>query len=70
MCLSTAWELGGQGDKRLLCEYVSNISIGEDMITLTDLMGRETKVSGFLESVDLVKNAITIRTKAEEAKAG
>jgi predicted RNA-binding protein len=40
------------------------------MITLTDLMGRETNVFGSLESVDLIKNAITIRTKAEEAKAG
>jgi predicted RNA-binding protein len=61
MCLSTAWGLGEQGDKRMLCEYVSSISVGRDAITLTDLMGRETIVSGSLESVDLVKNAINIK---------
>jgi predicted RNA-binding protein len=69
MCLSTAWELGEQGDRRMLCEYVSGISIGGDTITLTDLMGRETVVSGSLESVDLVKNAINIKVKAGANKA-
>jgi predicted RNA-binding protein len=64
MCLSTAWELGERGGKRMLCEYVSSISVGGDTITLTDLMGRETIVSGSLESVDLIKNAINIKVKA------
>ncbi|MDR0877572.1 MAG: CooT family nickel-binding protein [Treponema sp.] len=62
MCLSTAYALGEKdGAKNMLCEYVSNIKILGDTITLTDLMGREVVVSGSLESVDLVKNAITIK---------
>jgi predicted RNA-binding protein len=69
MCLSTAWELGERGDRHMLCEYVSSISIGGDTITLTDLMGRETIVSGSLESVDLVKNTINIKAKAGADKA-
>jgi predicted RNA-binding protein len=63
MCLSTAWELGEQGANKMLCEYVSTIGIMGDTITLTDLMGRELVVSGSLQSVDLIKNAITIRVK-------
>jgi predicted RNA-binding protein len=70
MCLSTAWELDQFGSRKMLCEYVSNISVGGDTITLTDLMGRELVVSGSLQSVDLVKNAITImaggRRKGDE----
>jgi predicted RNA-binding protein len=54
----------------MLCEYVSNISVGGGIITLTDLMGRELTVSGSLQSVDLVKNAITIRAgEAEKQEA-
>jgi predicted RNA-binding protein len=60
MCLSTAYELGGNGERKLLCEYVSIIKVAGDTITLTDLMGQELSVTGALESVDLVKNAITI----------
>ncbi|GHU80865.1 hypothetical protein FACS189468_1840 [Spirochaetia bacterium] len=43
-----------------------------ETITLTDLMGREISVTGSLESVDLVKNAITIKamTSGAEKTAG
>jgi predicted RNA-binding protein len=61
MCLSTAYELGEGGTRKQLCEYVSVIKVAGDTITLTDLMGQEISVTGELESVDLVKNAITIR---------
>jgi predicted RNA-binding protein len=61
MCLSTAYELGAGGERAQICEYVSNIKVAGDTITLTDLMGVETKVSGILEGVDLIKNAIVIR---------
>jgi predicted RNA-binding protein len=60
MCLSTAYELGGDGTRKLLCEYVSVIKVVGDTITFTDLMGQELSVRGALESVDLVKNAIII----------
>jgi predicted RNA-binding protein len=50
--------------KKQLCEYVSGIKVAGDTIVLTDLMGQELSVKGALESVDLVKNAITIRPAA------
>jgi predicted RNA-binding protein len=61
MCLSTAYTLGEGGERRQICDYVSGINVSGDTITLTDLMGIETKVYGLLEAVDLVKNAILIR---------
>ncbi|MDR0710221.1 MAG: CooT family nickel-binding protein [Spirochaetaceae bacterium] len=61
MCLSTAYELGAGDERKQICEYVSNIKVSGDTITLTDLMGIEINVSGILEGVDLVKNAILIR---------
>jgi predicted RNA-binding protein len=61
MCLSTAYELGEGGERRQICEYVSNIAVSGDAITLTDLMGIEILVYGIVESVDLIKNAILIR---------
>jgi predicted RNA-binding protein len=61
MCLSTAYELGEGDMRKEICEYVSNIKVSGDTITLTDLMGVEMNVSGILEGVDLVKNAILIR---------
>jgi predicted RNA-binding protein len=61
MCLSTAYELGEGDERRQLCEYVSNITVSGDTIILTDLMGVDLRVSGVLEGVDLVKNAILIR---------
>ncbi|MDR0876596.1 MAG: CooT family nickel-binding protein [Treponema sp.] len=50
----------------MLCEYVSNINVRGNTITLTDLMGRELVVAGSLQSVDLVKNAITILAQSRE----
>jgi predicted RNA-binding protein len=63
MCLSTVYELGAAGDKRLLCEYTSNVTVAGDTITMTDLMGKRLQVTGALQSVDLVKNTILIRPK-------
>jgi predicted RNA-binding protein len=54
------------GSRKMLCEYVSNISVGAGAVTLTDLMGRELVVPGSLQSVDLVKNAITIMAQSRE----
>ena len=62
MCLSTAWELDGGGDKKMLCEHVAGLSVAGNTITLTDLMGKEISVNGILRGVDLIKNTITIST--------
>jgi predicted RNA-binding protein len=67
MCLSTAWELDGAGDKKMLCEHVAGLSVAGNTITLTDLMGKEISVSGTLRGVDLIKNTITISTAAAAA---
>jgi predicted RNA-binding protein len=61
MCLSTAYELGAGDERKQICEYVSSIKVTGNTITLTDLMGVEMSVSGILEGVDLIKNAIVIR---------
>jgi predicted RNA-binding protein len=63
MCLSTVYELGAAGTRRVLCEYTSTITVAGDTITMTDLMGRELRVTGALQRVDLVKNTILISPK-------
>jgi predicted RNA-binding protein len=60
MCLSTVYELGMGGTRKLLRDYVSSVSVSEDTLTFTDIMGEELAVTGFLRSVDLVKNIILI----------
>ncbi|MDR3160542.1 MAG: CooT family nickel-binding protein [Spirochaetaceae bacterium] len=60
MCLSTVYELGAQGDKRLICEHTSSLRVQGDRIVLVDLMGSEVSVPGTVQSVDLVKNTIFI----------
>jgi predicted RNA-binding protein len=51
----------------MLAEYVSDLRVAGDIITFTDIMGKETKVSGTLQRVDLVKNAITIAGLPQKA---
>ncbi|MDR0721538.1 MAG: CooT family nickel-binding protein [Treponema sp.] len=60
MCLSTVYELGTEGSPRMLAEYVRDLRVTGDILTFTDIMGKETQVSGALQRVDLVKNAIII----------
>jgi predicted RNA-binding protein len=69
VCLSTAYELGAGDERKQIREYVSNIKVAGDVITLTDLMGVEINVSGALEGVDLIKNAIVIRPLSPKAAA-
>ncbi|MDR1949573.1 MAG: CooT family nickel-binding protein [Spirochaetaceae bacterium] len=63
MCLSTVYKLGEGGTKQLIAEYVSSVTLSGDTLTLTDIMGKEILVSGFLETVDLVKNIIIIHDR-------
>jgi predicted RNA-binding protein len=60
MCLSTVYELGAKGDRRLICEHTSSLKVLGDRIVLVDLMGSEVSVPGTVQSVDLVKNTILI----------
>ena len=59
MCLSTVYEVVDGGENKV-CEYVSSVSVGEDSVTLVDIMGLETVVKGRITAVDLVKNTIRI----------
>ena len=59
MCLSDAYELVG-GERRLLMNYVSGISIEDGSVTLTDMLGARKVVAGTLKSVDLTRNEIVI----------
>ena len=59
MCLSTVYAIV-DGSQNKVCEYVCNIKIDGNDITLTDIMGSETKVSGKIMSMDFVKNQVLI----------
>ncbi|MDR1217346.1 MAG: CooT family nickel-binding protein [Oscillospiraceae bacterium] len=59
MCLSSVYEVK-DGGETLVCEHVSGLTSGSGSVTLTDIMGVETVVTGAVTSVDLVKNIIRI----------
>jgi len=61
MCLSTVFAVI-DGNENKVCEYVCNIDIDGRNITLTDIMGAETKVIGTLKSMDFVKNRVIIES--------
>jgi predicted RNA-binding protein len=60
MCLSTVYTLGENGARQVLGEYISTLSVLDNMVTISDIMGKEQKVPGLIQSIDLVKNAIVI----------
>jgi predicted RNA-binding protein len=68
MCLSTVYKLGEGGTRQMLAEYVSSITVSGNTVTLTDIMGGEVSVCGFLEAVDLVKKVITIHDTVQTKK--
>jgi predicted RNA-binding protein len=70
MCLSTVYKLGEGGTRQLLAEYVSSVAAAGAAVTLTDIMGNEIVVPGFLRTVDLVKNVITLGNAAAPAEEG
>jgi predicted RNA-binding protein len=72
MCLSTVYGFTDlSGGKRVLCDYVSRVELDGGLLTFYDILGNETRVSGRLTDVDLVKNCISVRLDAgEQAGAG
>ena len=62
MCLSTVYAVVN-GNEKKVCEYVCNIELDENNITLTDIMGSQTKVKGVLKSMDFVKNLAIIESE-------
>ena len=59
MCLSNVYEVSADSEK-LICEFVSDIRINGDTITLIDVLGQETTVTGKVTAVDLINNRVTI----------
>ena len=59
MCLSTVYAVLNDNENKL-CEYVCNVEVDGNSITLTDIMGAQTKVQGTLKSMDFVKNRVII----------
>lgn len=59
MCLSTVYEIR-DGSENKLSEAVSGIKTDGKTVTLTDIMGVETKVNGSISSIDLIKNTVMI----------
>ena len=60
MCLSTAYKLVPDGEDEKICEYISEMKIDGDKITLTDIMGREIEIRGTVKSMDFVSSKILI----------
>lgn len=58
MCVSTAY--ARQEGSDVLAEYIAEISMDKDTITMTDVMGMKTQVKGYLKSADLTKGVIII----------
>ena len=63
MCLSTVYQVLGD-DQTLLCQHVSAVEINGEDLTFTDIMGCETHVTGKIEKIDLMNNAIIVRSIA------
>jgi predicted RNA-binding protein len=60
MCLSTVYALGENGARQILGEYISSLTVLDNTVTISDILGKEQKIPGVIQSIDLVKNAIVI----------
>ena len=61
MCLSTVRST--QDPDHIIMEYVSRIKVDDDRITLTDVMGEEKTVRGYLKLADLTGAVVRIELK-------
>ena len=60
MCLSTAY-INEKTDDRIAARYVSSIDIDGDKITLTDVIGARTEITGSISYVDLTGGVVIIK---------
>ena len=63
MCLSAAYTVRKDSEE-LICKFVSQISVKDGVVTLTDVMGEVRQIPGELYDVDLIKNTVKIRVEA------
>lgn len=59
MCLSSAYEIGNDGEK-LICDRIVNVNVEGGSVRLTTLLGTEKVVEGKIKSIDLNSNIIRI----------
>lgn len=59
MCMSTAYQIR-DGENNLILEHVLEAETLENEVRLTDLLGNQKVVPGFIRSIDLNKNVILI----------
>ncbi|MCF0142009.1 MAG: CooT family nickel-binding protein [Parasporobacterium sp.] len=59
MCLSTVYIKKG-AEREKVAEYISGVKAEGSEVTLTDVMGVETTITGFIKSMDFVKNEIIV----------
>jgi len=60
MCLSTVYN-EEKRDDRILAKHVSRIDVENGVVTLTDIMGTETKIEGAIAFADLTGGTVIIR---------
>ena len=63
MCLSTVY----RGEKRPENEVLKNVMLIEckdGVVTLTDIMGREERIEGEVDSADLTGGTVVVRPKS------
>ncbi len=61
MCLSTAYR-NEKGEDAVLARYVAQVEVRGKKVLLTDVVGAETEVEGFVSFVDLTGGTVIIRT--------
>jgi predicted RNA-binding protein len=62
MCISTAYENSETG--AVLAEHVAEVSQQSGMVIMTDIMGKETTIQGFLKFADLTHGVLVIEPEA------
>jgi predicted RNA-binding protein len=67
MCLSTVYGLGADGVSQKLGEYVSSLRVSGNIITFSELMGREVSLKGTIQNIDLVKKTIFVSPEKDMA---
>lgn len=60
MCESAAFSLTDDGEKELM-EYVANLKVNEDRITLTNLLGESKTINGRIEEIKFMEHKVLIR---------
>jgi predicted RNA-binding protein len=62
MCISTAYENNEDGP--ILAEHVAVVTQQSGSVIMTDIMGKETAIRGFLKLADLTHGVLVIEPEA------